>query len=233
MKISIRIEERELELISLFKEKDFLSTQDNFENWGDTSEFKTLSQNKIIHHSNHQSTGCYIKYSLTKLGELAYEQNKERIKEFIEESKLDKNSPEYIFKAAFEKLKIKRGTPPPDWWITCNHKENIKMSKIAQVIKINPEHYKRELTYQKGLQKITSDRLKSAIKIKKGQIVKCSNNGGGYKRISHKKISDTINVEITDSKPLVSNYGKVYIHVVYKDKKVTGHFQIYENDIIK
>lgn len=79
------------------------------------------------------------------------------------------------YELEFKKIKMKRGREPQSWWIGANHKENIKSLFIKQVAEDYPDDYKRELTYQKELKKITVKRLKCALPFEVGQKAKIYN----------------------------------------------------------
>lgn len=74
MEITITLTPKEAKIIQLVKKKGSLSTSDNFGGYRDSPEWRTLCENKLLYHSNRHSDGDYIRYSLTELGELAFNQ---------------------------------------------------------------------------------------------------------------------------------------------------------------
>jgi hypothetical protein len=77
MKITFEFTDKEKELLLLFAKKGNLSTRNDFDGWRDNEEFKTLRENELIYHYNHEDEGDYIRYRLTELGEKAVKQLKD------------------------------------------------------------------------------------------------------------------------------------------------------------
>ena len=156
------------------------------------------------------------------------------------------------YKIKFDKIKRKRRPEPTKWWITANHKENIKSPIIQDTIKMFPNNYKRELAYQKALEKITKERLKDAMPYKVGQKVKVLNcyerrtDDRLLKHIEVRKPNAMLNVEIV-GKPQISFYGNIMFTVNFKYKPkehmveiagqglkecTEGYFPVYQDEII-